>query len=118
MGTGIHHILLLFTKLEVKLYQKNYKKYWALLPGLYIISRNYKKLIFGLFLEAFISLGHKCSLVMFGFSKIRCSYVTFKVKVSNGYSCPFIKMLFKVEILTCYNISVGTPSDTEWFDYL
>ena len=26
MGTGIHHILLLFTKLEVKLYQKNYKK--------------------------------------------------------------------------------------------
>ena len=55
---------------------------------------------------------------MFGFSKIRCSYVTFKVKVSNGYSCPFIKTLFKVEILTCYNISVGTPSDTEWFDYL
>ena len=38
MGTGIHHILLLFTKLEVKLYQKNYKNYWALLPGLYIIK--------------------------------------------------------------------------------
>ena len=40
---------------------------------------------------------------MFGFSEIRYSYVTFKVKIPNGYPCPFIKMLFKVAhlIKTC-----------------
>ena len=55
MGTGIHHILLLFTKLEVKLYQKNFKKllgsiawsiyhqpnlqkidFWAVFEGIYL----------------------------------------------------------------------------------
>ena len=45
----------------------------------------------------------KCQLVMFSFSEIRYSYVTFKVKIPNGYPCPFIKMLFKVAhlIKTC-----------------
>ena len=57
-------------------------------------------MIFGLFLKALISLGDKCPLVLFGFSKIRYSYVAFKVKISNGYPHPFIKMLFKVAILT------------------
>ena len=40
---------------------------------------------------------------MFGFSEIRYSYVTFKVKIPNRYLCPFIKMLFKVAhlIKTC-----------------
>ena len=76
------------------------KKYWALLLGLNIISWNHKKIILGLSLKVFISLGHKCQLVMFGFSKITYIYVTFKVKISDGYQCPLIKVLFEVAILT------------------
>ena len=55
MGIGIYQVLLHFTKLEIKIYQKTKKKYWTLLPGLIIISRNHKKLILGPFLKAFIS---------------------------------------------------------------
>ena len=98
-GTGIHQVLPLFTKLELGCIRKTKKNYWALLPGLNI-SRNYKKKISGLFLKTCISLGHKCLLVMFVFSKSRDNCVTFNVKIPNAYPCPSIKMLSKIAILT------------------
>ena len=98
--------------------RKTRKNYWALLPAQNIIIWNHKKLIFVLFMKAFISRGHECPLVMFGFSEIRYSYVTLKVKISNGYLCPFIKRLFKVgSLLGFYVVSKKTLFKIIKFQY-